>query len=54
MVKQISCRNAGYDCDFAVQSENEDEVVDLARRHAEGTHHIELSREDARGLLEDV
>lgn len=54
MTSKISCRAAGYDCDFAVQSESEDEVIDLARRHAEQTHDLELSREDARGLLKDV
>ena len=54
MANKISCREAGYDCDFAVQSESEDEVIDLARRHAQRTHDLELSREDARSLVQDV
>ena len=54
MTSKISCREAGYDCAFAVQSESEDEVIDLARRHAEQTHGLDLSREDARGLVRDV
>lgn len=46
MVKEISCINAGFeDCEFLVRSENEDEVIEFARRHAEHTHGTTASRE---------
>lgn len=54
MVKKVSCREAGYDCDFEVQSENESEVVEFTRRHAERTHGMDLSRSDAEGLVKDA
>ena len=36
--KQLSCRDAGADCDFMVRSEKEDEVMRLAGEHACETH----------------
>lgn len=38
--KQLSCRDAGADCDFLVRSEKEDEVMRLAGEHACGSHNI--------------
>jgi len=38
--KQLSCRDAGADCDFMVRSEKEDEVMRLAGEHACGAHNI--------------
>lgn len=54
MVKQINCREAGFDCDFHVQSESDDEVIEFARRHAEQTHDMELSRADLEEYVQDV
>ena len=53
MTSTISCREAGYDCDFSLQTESEDELIDLTKRHAERMHDIELSSEDVRGLIQD-
>lgn len=46
MVKQVSCREAGMDCDFLIQDENEDELIDLVQQHAENTHEMTMSRTD--------
>ena len=54
MPTQIACREAGLDCDFLVQSEAEDEVIDFARQHAEQTHDMAISRSDAREYLQEV
>lgn len=54
MPKKVSCRDAGYDCDFEVQSEDADEVIEFTRRHAKGTHDLEMSRADTEGLLKDA
>lgn len=54
MTKKVNCREAGYDCDFEIQSEGEDEVIEFTRQHAKEEHGMELSRSDAKGLLQDV
>jgi len=38
--KELSCRNAGMDCDFLVRSESEDEVISLASQHACHSHNV--------------
>jgi len=37
---ELSCRDAGADCDFMVRSEKEDEVMRLAGEHACESHNI--------------
>lgn len=54
MPKKVICRDAGYDCDFEVKSEDVDEVIEFTQRHAKGTHDMELSRTDTEGLLKDA
>ena len=44
MTKRLACREAGFDCEFEVQSENEDEIIEFARQHAQQTHDMDLSR----------
>ena len=36
--KQISCRDAGADCDFLVRAETEDEVMRVAADHGCRSH----------------
>jgi predicted small metal-binding protein len=38
--KELSCRDAGADCDFMVRSEKEEEVLRLAGEHACGSHNM--------------
>ncbi len=38
--KQLSCRDAGGDCDFMVRAETEDEVMSLAGEHACRVHNM--------------
>lgn len=54
MARKINCREAGFDCDFEVQSESEDEVIEFAQTHARRTHEKDLSRSDIRGYLQDA
>lgn len=55
MVKEISCINAGFeDCAFLVRSENEEEVIEFARRHAERTHGTDASREHLEKVVVEV
>jgi len=38
--RQLSCREAGADCDFLVRAETEDEVMSLASEHACRVHNM--------------
>jgi predicted small metal-binding protein len=38
--KQLSCREAGADCDFLVRAETGDEVMSLASEHACRVHQM--------------
>ena len=51
MVNEVSCKEAGYDCEFLIRDENEDELIELVQQHSEQTHDMSVSREDVRGLM---
>ena len=36
--KQLSCRDAGVDCDFLVRTESADETLDITAGHAKRVH----------------
>jgi predicted small metal-binding protein len=38
--RQLSCREAGADCDFLVRAETENEVMSLASEHACRVHNM--------------
>lgn len=54
MAKEVNCREAGYDCDFLIRSENEDELVRFVQEHAQETHDTEMSSADVRGAWKTV
>lgn len=54
MVKEISCREAGYDCDFQIRSENEEELIEFVQQHARETHDTDMSVSDVRGAWKTV
>lgn len=54
MAKQLTCREAGYDCDFMIRSESEDQLVEMVQQHAKETHDTDLSRDEVRGLVKNV
>ena len=54
MVKELSCRSAGYDCDFMIRSENEDQLIEMVQQHAKETHDMDMSPADVRDLLKTV
>ena len=55
MVKEVSCLNAGFEnCAFLIRSEDEDEIVEFARRHAERTHDTSTSRDHIEKIMRDV
>lgn len=54
MAKELACRDAGYDCDFMIRSENDDELIEFVREHAKETHDTEMSATDVRGAWKTV
>ena len=54
MVKQIVCREAGYDCDFEIRSENEDEMVRFVKEHVQNVHGVGMTNDEIRGAMKTV
>ena len=40
VVKKISCREAGFDCDYVVKGETEEEVMKNGTEHVQKVHGI--------------
>ncbi|TVP41837.1 DUF1059 domain-containing protein [Candidatus Nitrosocosmicus arcticus] len=40
MTKTINCREAGFDCDYVVKGETEEEVLKNIMEHAKKDHNI--------------
>ena len=45
MVKRVSCRDVGTDCDFVACAKTEDEVLSIGAEHARTHHMTEISKE---------
>ncbi|MFC7134001.1 MULTISPECIES: DUF1059 domain-containing protein [Salinibaculum] len=54
MAKEIACRDAGYDCDFMVRSEDESQLIKFVQEHAQETHDTQMSADDIRGAWKTV
>lgn len=55
MVKEISCLHAGFeDCEFLIRSENEEEIIEFARQHAERTHDMKATRDYLERIMVEV
>ena len=56
-MKQLRCRDAGFDCDAVVQGETTDEVLAQAGPHAKEAHGLDVTPEMAEaiaGKVQDV
>lgn len=51
MSSQIKCQDAGIDCDFMVRSEDENEAIQITKKHAKDKHNKEVSRSDLKKLI---
>ena len=55
MVKEVRCIHAGFeDCEFLIRSEDEEELIEIVRRHAERAHDTSVSREHVERLAVEV
>lgn len=50
MVKQVDCA----DCEFLIQHDDEEELIDFVKRHSENTHGMTASRADVEGWMTEV
>lgn len=50
MVHQYACDA----CEFMVRSENDDEIIDLVRNHAQEAHDMQVPADDVRAGWESV
>ena len=58
MGKILRCRDVGVDCDFEVQAETEDEIMEKCAEHVKNVHNMtEISPElaaKAKAAIKDV
>lgn len=54
MARELACRDAGYDCDFMIRSEDESQLIEFAQEHLQETHNAEMSETDIRGAWKTV
>jgi predicted small metal-binding protein len=57
IMKQLRCRDVGFDCDAVVEAESADEVMAQAGPHVKETHGMDVSPEMAQsisGSIRDV
>ena len=40
MTKLLKCRNVGFDCDAEIRAESEEELLEMAAKHANEAHGI--------------
>ncbi len=52
--KQLSCRDAGADCDFLVRAETEDEVFAVAAAHGARVHGMKEVTPDLKSKMKTM
>jgi predicted small metal-binding protein len=56
-MKELRCRDAGFDCDAVVHGETDQEIMDQVRPHAAEAHGVEVTAEMEKqlsGLVHDA
>ncbi len=57
-MRELHCRDAGFDCEHVMQGSNDEEVLAQAREHARDEHGIEQMDSDTeqkvRSLIHDA
>lgn len=55
MVKEVACIHAGFEnCAFLVRTEDEEELVEVVKGHAERVHGVSVSREHVERIAREV
>jgi predicted small metal-binding protein len=56
-MKILRCRDAGFDCDYEIRAQSEEEVLREAAEHAQQVHRVEVTPELAaqvQSLIRDL
>jgi predicted small metal-binding protein len=51
ILKKIECDSS---CGFMIRSHNEEEMVEMAMKHAKQSHKMDLSVKDVKAMIEDA
>lgn len=55
MTKEVRCIHAGFeDCEFLLRTEDEAELVEVVRAHAERRHGVDVSEEHVLKIAREV
>jgi predicted small metal-binding protein len=54
MAKEISCRQAGIDCEFLIRSEDTPELLGFVQEHCSEQHDVDASENDLREQMVEV
>jgi predicted small metal-binding protein len=49
-MKILHCRDAGFDCEGVIRANSEEEVLNLAAKHAQEVHGVSVTPEMAKQL----
>ncbi len=49
-MKELRCRDIGFDCDAVVHAASEAEVLAIAAKHAKEVHQVEVTPEQAKQI----
>jgi predicted small metal-binding protein len=50
MMKELRCRDIGFDCDAVVHAETTEDVLAQAAAHAKQVHNVEVTAEQAKQI----
>lgn len=57
MEKRLTCKNLGYECDYMVRDESEEQILKKFADHAENIHKVTFTkelRERAKSLIREA
>jgi len=54
VTREFSCQDAGFDCEFMIRSEDEDQLVEFVKQHASEAHDTEISSADVQGMWKEA
>jgi predicted small metal-binding protein len=47
-MKRLRCRDAGFDCNYEIQAETDEEILQQAAKHVQSVHGLEVTPELAK------
>jgi predicted small metal-binding protein len=50
MMRELRCRDIGFDCNAVVHAETDEEILAIAAEHAKQVHDVEVTPEQAQQI----